>query len=151
MPILPTLSTSFILLSGILVAIGWVQIANGKYKAHKNTMIAAAISALLFFIIYISRTIFIGNTSFGGPDDIKKYYTIFLIFHITLATGGAILGVVTLVLAFKRRIEQHRKIGPVTSIVWFLTAITGVAVYLLLYVFYKGGETTSLIKAILGT
>lgn len=151
MPILPTLSTSFIVLSAILVAIGWIQIAKGKYKTHKKVMIAASISALLFFIIYASRTIFIGNTSFGGPDNIKTYYTIFLIFHITLATTGAVLGVVTLILAFKRNIEKHRKLGPVTSIIWFFTAITGIAVYLLLYVFYTGGETTSLIKAILGT
>jgi len=151
MPILPTISTFFIVLSAILVAIGWILIAQKKYKAHKNTMIAASISALLFFIIYVSRTIFIGNTSFGGPEDIKIYYTVFLVFHITLATGGAVLGVITLVLAFKRHIETHRKIGPVTSIIWFFTAITGLAVYLLLYVFYTGGETTSLIKAILGT
>ncbi|MDK7951380.1 DUF420 domain-containing protein, partial [Staphylococcus lugdunensis] len=44
----------------------------------------------------------------------------------------------------------HRKIGPIASIIWFFTAITGVAVYLLLYILYPGGETTSLIKATLG-
>ncbi|CDQ40234.1 MULTISPECIES: DUF420 domain-containing protein [Virgibacillus] len=151
MPILPSISTFFIVLSGILVAIGWRYIVKGNAKKHKKTMIAAAISALIFFIIYVSRTIFIGNTSFGGPDDLKIYYTIFLIFHITLATTGAIFGIVTLTLAFKRKIRIHRKIGPVTSIIWFFTAATGTVVYLLLYILYEGGETTSLIKAILGT
>ncbi|WP_058306997.1 DUF420 domain-containing protein [Gracilibacillus massiliensis] len=151
MEILPTISTFFIVLSAILVAIGWRFVVKKQYKAHKKTMVAAAISALCFFIIYISRTIFIGNTSFGGPEDLKIYYTVFLIFHITLATTGAIFGVVTLILAFKRNIKKHQKIGPVTSVLWFFTAITGVAVYLLLYVFYEGGETTSLLKAILGT
>ncbi|SDL77873.1 DUF420 domain-containing protein [Sediminibacillus halophilus] len=150
MPILPTISTFFIVLSAVLIAIGWYLVANNKFAAHKRTMIAAAISALLFFIIYMSRTIFIGNTSFGGPDNIKLYYTIFLIFHIILATVGAVFGIVTLTLAFKRKIRKHRKIGPVTSIIWFFTAITGVAVYLLLYIFFEGGETTSMIKAILG-
>lgn len=150
MPILPTLSTAFIVISAILVAIGWILIAKGYPKAHKKTMVAAAISALTFFIIYASRTIFVGNTSFGGPDDIKLYYTLFLIFHICLATTGAVFGIVTLTLAFKRNIAKHRKIGPVTSIIWFCTAITGVAVYLLLYILYDGGETTSMIKAILG-
>lgn len=150
MPILPTISTLFILLSAILVAVGWWLIAKGKKKAHKNTMIAAAVSALIFFIIYASRTVFIGNTSFGGPDDIKIYYTIFLIFHIVLATVGAVFGIVTLVLGFKRKIDKHEKIGPYTSVIWFFTAITGIMVYLLLYVFYSGGETTSVIKAIFG-
>lgn len=151
MHILPTISTSFILISAILVAIGWRFVAKRNYKAHKKTMIAASISALIFFIIYMSRTIFLGNTSFGGPEELEVYYTIFLIFHITLATTGAVFGIVTLILAFKRNIKKHRKIGSVTSIIWFFTAITGIAVYLLLYVLYDGGETTSLLKAILGT
>ncbi|WP_010282762.1 DUF420 domain-containing protein [Bacillus timonensis] len=150
LPILPTLSTTFIMLSAVTVAIGWYLIKQKKIDAHKKAMKTAAIFALLFFIIYMSRTIFIGNTSFGGPDDVKMYYTIFLIFHIFLATVGAIFGVVTLYLGYKNKIAKHRKLGPITSIIWFFSAITGVAVYFLLYVFYKGGETTSMIKAILG-
>lgn len=150
LPVLPTISTFFIVLSAILVAIGWAFIKQKKIEAHKKTMTAAAISALIFFIIYASRTIFIGNTAFGGPADIKIYYTIFLIFHITLATTGAFFGLVTLYLGYKNNIKKHRKIGPITSVIWFLVAITGVAVYLLLYVFYTGGETTSVIKAIIG-
>ncbi|TQS75679.1 DUF420 domain-containing protein [Ornithinibacillus gellani] len=148
--ILPTISTFFILLSAILIAIGWRLIVKGKRAAHKKTMIAAAISALLFLIIYVSRTIFIGNTSFGGPDHLKIYYTLFLIFHIILSTTGAVFGIVTLVLANKRKISKHEKLGPITSIIWFFTALTGIMVYLFLYVFYSGGETTSMIKAILG-
>ncbi|WP_173916587.1 DUF420 domain-containing protein [Halobacillus sp. Marseille-Q1614] len=150
MPLLPTLSTIFIVLSAILVAIGWVLIAKDKRQAHRMTMIAGAVSALTFFIIYVSRTVIVGNTSFGGPDDIKIYYTIFLIFHIILATVGAVFGLVTLNLAFKRKIPKHRKIGPVTSVIWFCTAITGVVVYLLLYVLYDGGTTTSMLRAIFG-
>jgi len=150
LPILPTISTTFIVLSAVTVAIGWYLIKQKKIEAHKKAMTTAAIFALIFFIIYMSRTMFVGNTSFGGPDDVKIYYTIFLIFHIFLATTGAIFGVITLYLGYKNKIAKHRKWGPITSIIWFFTAITGVAVYLLLYVFYKGGETTSMLKAILG-
>jgi putative membrane protein len=150
LPVLPTISTTFIVLSAITVGIGWAQIKQRKIEAHKKTMITAAIFALIFFIIYATRTIFLGNTSFGGPNNVKVYYTIFLIFHITLATVGAVLGIVNLVTGFKKKFSIHRKLGPITSVVWFCTGITGVAVYLLLYVFYKGGETTSVIKAILG-
>ncbi|MDX8359961.1 MULTISPECIES: DUF420 domain-containing protein [Bacillaceae] len=148
--ILPTISTSFIVLSAIFVAIGWYLIKQRKIEAHKKVMIWAAIFALTFFIIYVSRTIFIGNTSFGGPEDIKIYYTLFLIFHIILATTGGVFGLITLYLGFNNRIAKHKKIGPVTSIIWFFTAITGVAVYVLLYVLYPGGDTTSVIRAILG-
>ncbi|MFX3674225.1 MAG: DUF420 domain-containing protein [Paenisporosarcina sp.] len=150
LPLLPTISTFFIVLSAVLVAIGWTLIKQKKIEAHKKTMIAAGISALLFFSIYASRTIFIGNTAFGGPEEYKIYYTIFLVFHICLATTGAVFGIFSLLTGFKNKLNIHRKIGPITSIIWFFTAITGVAVYSLLYVIYHGGETTSVFKAILG-
>lgn len=149
-PFLPTLSTALIVLSGVLVVIGWILIKRQRRTAHKNVMIAASVAALLFLVIYLSRTILVGNTSFGGPDNIKIYYTIFLIFHICLATFGAVLGVLSLISGFKDNLPRHRRLGPVTATVWVFAALTGVAVYLLLYVFYKGGETTSMIKAILG-
>lgn len=149
-PFLPTLSTFFIVLSAILVAIGWKLVRERKIEAHKKTMLGAAVAAVLFFIIYASRTVFIGNTAFGGPENLKIYYTVFLIFHIMLSTSGAVMGILTINWGLKNKLDKHRRIGPITSIVWFFTAITGVAVYLLLYVFYEGGETTSMIKAILG-
>ncbi len=148
--VLPTISTLCIVLSGIFVAVGWYYIKQRKIEKHKKMMILAATFAVIFFTIYLGRTVFIGNTSFGGPDYIKVYYTIFLIFHILLATAGAVFGIRTLWLGFKDRLDEHRKIGPVTSIIWFGTSVTGVFVYLLLYVLYPGGETTSLLKAILG-
>jgi putative membrane protein len=138
------------MLSAITVAIGWYLIKQRKIEAHMKAMTVAAIFAVIFFIIYASRTIFIGNTAFGGPADIEIYYTIFLIFHITLATVGAVFGIISLVSGYKNNLKTHRKLGPITSVIWFFTGITGVAVYLLLYVFYSGGETTSVIKAILG-
>jgi putative membrane protein len=149
-PILPTISTFFIVLSAIFVGIGWYLISKRKIEAHKKTMLLAALFAIIFFIIYASRTIFVGNTSFGGPDNIKIYYTLFLLFHITLATVGAVMGIITLWTGYKSNLSKHRKLGPITSIIWFSTGITGVAVYLLLYVIYQGGETTSVFKAILG-
>ena len=150
LPILPTISTSFIVLSAILVAIGWGLIIKRKIEAHKKVMFAAGVAAVIFFIIYASRTVFIGNTAFGGPEDLKIYYTFFLIFHITLATTGAVFGIVSLWTGYKNNMKVHRRIGPISSIIWFFTAITGVMVYLLLYVIYEGGETTSVFKAILG-
>lgn len=149
-PILPTISTTCIVISAILIAIGWRLIWKREINKHKNVMLAAAFFALTFFLIYASRTIFIGNTAFGGPASIEKYYTIFLIFHINLATIGGILGLVQIITAFKDKFNIHRKFGPFASVIWFFTAITGVAVYLLLYVLYPGGETTSLIKATFG-
>jgi putative membrane protein len=149
-PILPTISTAFIVLSAVSVAVGWYLIKQRNIEAHQKAMLTAAVFAVIFFVVYASRTVFVGNTAFGGPDHIKVYYTVFLIFHITLATVGAVFGIITLISGYKNNLSKHRKLGPVTSLIWFFTAITGVAVYYLLYIQYKGGETTSVFKAILG-
>ncbi|MBN2982007.1 MULTISPECIES: DUF420 domain-containing protein [Cohnella] len=148
--IFPTISTSFIALSAILVAIGWRLIIVGKREAHEKTMIAAAIAAVVFFIIYVSRTIFIGNTTWGGPESLKTVYQVFLIFHIVLATVAAVFGITTLVLAFRKNFGKHRKWGRVTAVTWFVTAITGITVYVLLYLLYPGGHTKPVIEAIFG-
>lgn len=148
--VLPFISTMLIVVSAILIAIGWRLIKQKKREQHEKVMLAASILALLFFVIYSLRTVFIGNVAFAGPDHLKPLYTIFLIFHIILAAAGGIFGVVTLIYGFRKQFDKHKKIGPVTSVVWFFTAITGVGVYLLLYVIYPSDEVTSLIKAILG-
>lgn len=148
--IVPTISTCLIVISAVLVAIGWNLAARRKLDAHKKVMLAGAVFAALFFIVYVSRTIFVGNTEWGGPDSLKPYYLVFLLFHIVLATVAAVFGITTIVLGFKERYAKHRKWGRVTSVMWFVTAITGVAVYVLLYVMYPGGHTKPVFNVIFG-
>lgn len=148
---LPFISTLFIALSAVFVAAGWYLIAKRKIEAHKKVMFWAAVLAVVFFATYLSKTIFIGSTSFGGPEQVAAYYQIFLIFHITMATIAAVLGIIQLTTGYKNQLARHRKLGPVTSIIWFISATTGIAVYFLLYVIYPPGETTNLFRAILGS
>ncbi|WP_280769113.1 DUF420 domain-containing protein [Salipaludibacillus daqingensis] len=147
---LPFISTIFIALSAIFVAVGWYLIANRKVEAHKKAMFWAAILASVFFATYLSKTFFIGSTAFGGPEGVETYYRIFLLFHITMATIAAGLGIVQLVSGYKNNLKLHRKLGPFTSIIWFISATTGIAVYFLLYIIYTPGETTNIFRAILG-
>lgn len=148
--IMPTISTSFIVISAILVAFGWYHIAKRNTQTHIRIMTWAAIFATMFFIVYVSRTLFVGNTAFGGPEHLKTIYLSFLLFHIVLATVGGVLGLITLRLGYKKNFAKHRKIGPVTSIVWFCTAITGVTVFYLLYIKYPGGPIKPVFNAIFG-
>lgn len=150
MHIVPFISTVFIVLSAVFIIIGWRHILKGNEEKHKRSMILAATFAILFLIFYISRTLIYGNTPFGGPDNVKVYYTVFLIFHIVLSTTGFIFGIVTMRIAFKGNFKRHKKLGPITSVIWLGTATTGVIVYLLLYVIYDPPEATSLIRAIFG-
>ncbi|MGD6818419.1 DUF420 domain-containing protein [Metabacillus sp. 84] len=150
LPLLPTISTAFIVISAIFVAIGWYLAAKGRIEAHRKAMTWAGVFALIFFIVYVSRTVFDGNTAFGGPPEVKGFYLSFLIFHIFLAAAGGVFGLISIWSGYRRKIIRHRKLGPITSVIWFSTAVTGVTVYMLLYIIYGGGETTTLIRAITG-
>lgn len=150
MHILPTICTLFIVISAILVGFGWYQIVKGNRQTHEKLMLWGAGFALAFFLLYVTRTVFSGNTAFAGTGGIKTFYLIFLIFHILLATTGGVFGLVTLFLAFKERFQKHRKVGRITAVIWLLTAPTGVLVYVLLYILYPGGETRPVIDAIMG-
>jgi putative membrane protein len=150
MQVLPTISTLFIVISAIFVGFGWYHIVKGHRETHQKLMVTGAIFALAFFIIYMSRTLFQGNTAFGGPESLKLPYHLFLFFHITLATVGGVLGLITLWLAYKQRFLKHKRVGRVAAVVWLLTAPTGVAVYVLLYILYPGGQTKPVIDAIFG-
>lgn len=150
MHILPTISTTFIVISAIFVAFGWYHIIKGNKETHKKLMITGAVFALMFFTVYMSRTIFEGNTTFNGPHNIQVAYQIFLTFHILLATISAVFGLTTLVLAYKKSFAKHRKFGRIAATLWMFTAPTGVLVYTLLYILFPGGTTKPMIDVIFG-
>jgi len=148
--VISLVSTSFIVISAILMAFCWRFIRRGQRERHRKTMIAAATCALLFFILYLTRTIVFGNMPFGGPDSVKPVYLAFLLVHIVLATLSAVLGIVTLSRALKQRFDKHKRIARPTAVIWFVTAATGVTTYLLLNVIYPSQEKTNLWNAIFG-
>ncbi len=148
--LLPTISTLFIVISAVLVGYGWYLIKKGLRDKHIKVMTLGALFALAFFIVYLSKTIFVGSTKFGGPEYLQIPYLIFLLTHIVLSTTAAVFGIVTLTLGFKQKYAKHRKIGKWTAIIWFITALTGVMVYALLYILYPGDKAESLIHAIFG-
>jgi putative membrane protein len=148
--VLPYMNQAFIVLSAICIAIGWVFIRRRNVEAHRKMMVTGAILAALFFISYVTKTIVIGDTTFSGPKSVKAPYQIFLQTHSILATVGGILGLITLWAAYKANFGFHRKIGPWTAIIWFISAASGVTVFLLLYVIYPPGTPTNIFRAWLG-
>jgi putative membrane protein len=147
---LPYINEAFILLSALSMAIGWVQIRRRHVEAHKRLMILGSVLAAAFFVTYVLKTVLYGSTQFGGPGSLKLPYQVFLQIHSVLATVAAILGIVTLRWAYKAKFAQHRKIGPWTATIWFITAFSGLCVFLLLYIVYPPGPTTNVFHAWLG-
>lgn len=144
------INEAFILSSAIVMAFGWYFIRRRNVEVHRRLMLTGSILAALFFITYVLKTVIFGDTTFGGPKTWKTPYQVFLQAHSILATVAAILGIVTLTFAFKSRFSSHRKIGPWTTSTWFVTAVTGFLVFLMLYIVFPQGDTTNVFRAWLG-
>lgn len=144
------LNEACILISAICFAIGWGQIRKQRVRIHRRWMLTGVVFAALFFILYALKTFIVGDSEFGGPKSLRTFYYIFLQAHSILATVAAIMGVITLVYAARARFSRHRKIGPWTVVTWFVTAATGLVVFILLYVAYSPGHTAGLLHSYLG-
>ncbi len=144
----PALNEGFMIVSALLIAIGWVYIRRGQRETHKRLMLTGAGFATAFFVSYVLRTLLVGDTVFGGPHKYNLAYTIFLQAHATLATVAAILGIITIRRALLRRFQLHRRIAPWTASVWLIAAASGLVVFLLLYVIYHPGPTTNIFRAV---
>ncbi|WP_308660945.1 DUF420 domain-containing protein [Alicyclobacillus sp. SP_1] len=139
-----------ILISAIVMGFGWYHIRKGHRETHRRLMLTGVTFAALFFITYVAKTIFIGDSTFGGPKSVAPFYYGFLQTHSILATVAAIFGIVTLVYAFKQRFARHKKVGPWTVSIWFVTAATGLTVFIMLYIAFPAGHTTGLWRAWIG-
>lgn len=139
--LLATISTLCILISAVLIVIGWYTIKIKKNRSrHRKIMISTSAFALAFFIIYMARTSVFGDVMYSGPDNYRVPYDIFLTIHIILSTLGGILGLVSLYLGLRGRFNLHKKISPYTVVIWLITAFTGVAVYLMLFIIWPSNN-----------
>lgn len=144
------INEGFMILSALSVAFGWICIRRRKVAVHRKVMLFGAACASAFFVTYVLKTLLVGDTTFGGPQSLSAPYLVFLQAHTILATGVAVMGIITLRYAFRRRFRSHKKIAPWTAGLWFLAAATGLTVFLMLYVIFPPGATTNVVRAILG-
>ena len=129
---------------------GWWLIRRRRIDAHRRTMLTAAGLAVAFFLSYVAKSLLIGDTNFGGPRGLLPAYLTFLQIHVILATAAAVLGVLTIRRALRRDFARHRRIAPWTATMWFVATGTGLVVFLLLYVFFRPGATTNVLRAVTG-
>jgi len=139
-----------ILISVACFIVGWVHIRHHRVRVHRRWMLRGVVFAALFFIIYALKTVLLGDNEFGGPKSVRPFYYGFLQVHSVLATVAAILGIITLVYASRARFSRHRKIAPWTLVTWFVTAATGLVVFILLYIVYTPGQAAGLLYSYLG-
>ncbi len=126
-------------LSAIFLGAGYYQIRHGKRLAHRNCMVGAFVTSVLFLACYVTyhayRALHLhqGPTVFKDPAWFRPIYLAILISHTLLAMVIVPLALATLYLALKARYDTHRRIARWTWPLWMYVSVTGVLIYLLLY------------------
>ena len=132
---LPALNASFNLVSTVFISAGWYLIRHGAWRRHIACMIVAVISSSFFLTGYLVYHAHVGekSTHFSAGGAIAAIYFTMLITHVLLAFATLPLVILTLVPAFRRRWDRHKRIGRWTMPIWLYVSVTGVLVYLMLY------------------
>lgn len=136
---LPGINATLNGIATILLVIGFYLIRRGRWKAHRNVMLAAFGMSVLFLISYLTYHYLRGGltTPFGGEGAVLiGVYRFILFSHIILAALVPFLAIITLSRGLRNRVTAHRKIARWTLPIWLYVSITGVVVYLMLYVWY---------------
>ncbi len=119
-----------------------------NFNLHPKFMMSAFLLDVAFLVSYMIKSLIEGKTEFTGPASIYKFvYLPTVIFHslisvvvLALAAFMVINGLRNFDWKAKKmreeNIKKHRKIGKITLFTWILSFLSGVAVYLLLYVLY---------------
>ena len=130
---LPAVNAGLNALAAVLLVIAWRLVLAGRWRAHRNVMLAAVAVSALFLTSYLVYHAHVGSRPFTGEGAARGFYFAVLLTHTVLAAAVPVLAVITLTLAFRRRYPSHRRIARWTLPIWLYVSVTGVIVYWMLY------------------
>lgn len=132
----PTLNASLNLLSGIFLFLGWRAVKRGDKQSHKKLMIAALISSILFLISYVTYHALKHGvvTKYTGLGFKRVLYFFILLTHTPLAILIVPFCLIAVSHGLNGKFEKHKAITRWLLPVWMYVAVTGVLIYLMLYI-----------------
>ncbi|HUP20901.1 MAG TPA: DUF420 domain-containing protein [Gemmatimonadota bacterium] len=123
-----------------LLVLGYVAIRGGKVGRHKVCMGAAFAVSTVFLASYLTYHANVGSIRFTAVGWPRTVYFTILLTHTILAAAVVPLVLVTLWRARRARFDSHRRIARGTLPIWLYVSVTGVLVYLMLYVIFPSAE-----------
>ena len=131
---LPTLNAIFNACSAMLLVTGYLLIRRGRRDEHKLAMLGATGFSLAFLVSYVYYHVQVGSYPFSGTGGVRTLYFVILIPHTILAVANVPLVITTLRRGLGGRYAQHKSLARKTLPVWLYVSITGVIIYIMLYV-----------------
>jgi putative membrane protein len=124
-------------LTALVLIAAVYYIKNGNRAKHELLVKVAFLLSLTFLVMYILYHATTVETKFGGEGFIRYLYFFLLITHILSSIVLVPLVLHTYFRAFINDLKGHRKIAPLTFLLWEYVAITGVIVYIMISPYYK--------------
>jgi putative membrane protein len=141
---LPHVNAALNSLAAMLLVLGYVLIKQRREIAHRNVMLAAFATSVVFLTCYLTHHIVMqietGDASKRFPthygDAIRYLYYALLLTHVVLAAAVPFLAVWTIYLGLTDQRKRHNYWAWRTFPIWLYVSVTGVIVYLMLYQLY---------------
>jgi uncharacterized membrane protein YozB (DUF420 family) len=130
---LPALNATLNATSAVLLVTGWILIKRGRIQAHRNVLLAACTTSVLFLISYLVYHAQVGSVRFTKQGPIRTVYFAILLTHTILAAAIVPMVLITLSRGLRARYDTHRSIARWTMPLWLYVSVTGVIVYVMLY------------------
>lgn len=133
----PTLNACLNGFAGVMLLFGWRAIKANQRERHRYFMIAAVISSALFLCSYVTYHVLKEGvvTRYEGEGVLRLIYFAILLTHTPLAVLIVPFVIRAVWLALKGEDKRHARITRWLLPVWLYVSVTGVVIYLMLYIF----------------
>ena len=129
---LPYVNALLNLITTILLIIGYVLIRQKKREKHRSVMLSAFFTSALFLVSYVVYHWFKSGPKPYTGDLTFIYYPV-LLTHIILAMSILPLAMISVYRGMVLQIQQHKKIAKITFPIWMYVSVTGIIIFIMLY------------------
>jgi uncharacterized membrane protein YozB (DUF420 family) len=132
---LPTINAVLNGSAAVLLLAGRMAIKNGKPKVHQRVMLSALTMSAAFLACYLYYHFVIhGLTRYQGQGVMRYTYFFILLTHTPLAAIMPPFIGLAVWHGMQGRIDKHIRITRWLWPVWMYVSVTGVLIYVMLYV-----------------
>ena len=112
---------------------GYRAIRRRQIPVHRRRMVIAAALSFAFLVVFAVRFATFGFATAPEGAVARAVYRIVLYSHEPLAVINVPLVAAALVLGLRRADRSHRKVAPMAFWIWMYVAVSGVALFVLLW------------------
>ena len=137
---LPAVNATLNSFSTLLILTGWFMIRTERKVLHATCMIGAIVTSAAFLGCYLYYHFHVGHVVFTHTGWPRTLYYLILFTHLPLALAVVPLIALTVTPALQQRFDSHKRMARWTLPVWLYVSVTGVLVYLMLYIWFPSAK-----------